>query len=86
MVVDAAETTKNVSKDVQSAIIKTKNPSHPLLDEYTFNKDDEKRIAELFKEMDINKDGRIDVKELSEGLKRLGIHHVPDQAEVSLIR
>lgn len=85
MVVDAAETTKNVSKDVQSAIIKTKNPSHPLLDGYTFNKDDEKRIAELFKEMDINKDGRIDVKELSEGLKRLGIHHVPDQAEVSLI-
>ena len=59
MVVNAAETTKNVSKDGQSDIIKTKNPSHPLLDGYTFNKDDEKRIAEVFKEMDITENAPV---------------------------
>eukprot|EP00118_Oscarella_pearsei_P005354 m.24552 g.24552 ORF g.24552 m.24552 type:complete len:471 (+) comp28641_c0_seq1:51-1463(+) len=33
---------------------------------------DETKFRELFENLDVNKDGRIDVKELQEGLKRLG--------------
>ena len=43
---------------------------------------DEKKIRSLFKELDVNNDGRVDVQELSDGLKRLGIPNIPGQAEV----
>ena len=43
---------------------------------------DEKKIHSLFKELDVNRDGRVDVQELSDGLKRLGIPNIPGQAEV----
>ncbi len=51
-------------------------------DRYDGYKFDEARIAKLFKDLDVNNDGRIDVKELSSGLKRLGVKHMPGQAEV----
>ena len=50
--------------------------------EYAGYKFDEDRIAKLFKELDANKDGKIDINELSEGLKRLGVKHIPGSAEV----
>ena len=50
--------------------------------EFEGYKFDEEGFSELFHKLDINKDGRIDVEELSEGLKRLGIAQVPGQAEV----
>lgn len=42
---------------------------------------DRVRFSNLFKELDSNEDGHIDVEDLQEGLHRLGIHHVPGQAE-----
>jgi solute carrier family 25 phosphate transporter 23/24/25/41 len=42
---------------------------------------DEERIRNLFKELDVNKDGHIDAEELNAGLKRLGVPNVPGQAE-----
>ena len=52
------------------------------IDHYEGYKFDEDRIAKLFNDLDVNQDGRIDVKELSNGLKRMGIKHIPGQAEV----
>ena len=43
---------------------------------------DEKKIRSLFKELDVNNDGIVDVQELNDGLKRLGIPNIPGQAEV----
>ena len=42
----------------------------------------EERFSQLFRELDINKDGRVDVKELQTGLKRLGVNWTRDQAQV----
>ncbi len=43
------------------------------------------RLEKLFHELDLNKDGRIDVHELTVGLKRLGYYHVTEeQIEVRL--
>ena len=53
-------------------------------DHYADYKFDEARIAKLFSELDANKDGKIDVTELSEGLKRLGVKHIPGSAEVCI--
>ena len=43
---------------------------------------DKKEVSELFRTLDVNGDGCIDVHELSKGLKKLGVLHVPDQAQV----
>ena len=45
---------------------------------------DKERMEALFKELDKNKDGKIDVDELAEGLKKLGGRYTPGQAEVTL--
>ena len=50
-----------------------------LFDGYKMDKE---RIAKLFKTLDVNGDGRIDVKELSEGLNKLGHHFAAGHAEV----
>ena len=55
------------------------------LDHYAGYKFDEDRIARLFNDLDANKDGKIDVKELSEGLKKLGVKHIPGSAEVCIV-
>ena len=52
-----------------------------LFEGYEF---DQEGFEELFRKLDINDNGRIGVDELSEGLKRLGIHHMPGQAQVCL--
>ena len=46
---------------------------------------DPEKVKELFQQFDVNKDGRVDVKELTEGLSRLGVPTIPGQAEVSVI-
>ena len=44
------------------------------------------RLERLFHELDTNKDGRIDIHELFQGLKRLGYAHISEeQVEVSAI-
>ncbi|XP_066927261.1 mitochondrial adenyl nucleotide antiporter SLC25A24-B-like [Clytia hemisphaerica] len=49
-----------------------------LFEGYEFDKEG---FEKLFHELDVNKDGRIGVDELSDGLKRLGIHQIPGQAQ-----
>ena len=43
---------------------------------------EKEKIEELFRQLDSNKDGRVDVKELTEGLSRLGVPTIPGQAQV----
>ncbi|XP_038063947.1 calcium-binding mitochondrial carrier protein SCaMC-2-like isoform X2 [Patiria miniata] len=43
--------------------------------------EDEAHYAKLFGQLDVNKDGRIDVEDLQEGLERLGVHTVPGHAQ-----
>ena len=50
---------------------------------HELNEEDEKRLAALFKQLDVNGDGRIDVQDLSESLRRMGVHQLPGHAEVS---
>lgn len=44
---------------------------------------DEGKIKDLFQDLDTNKDGRIDIEELSDGLQRLGISHLPKYNKVN---
>ena len=37
------------------------------------------RLEKLFHEIDTNKDGRIDARELFEGLKRMGYYHISEE-------
>mgnify|MGYP001795550743 CR=1 FL=1 len=65
-------------------MIKGKEPLFPgekMADDIDF-KPDRKRFEELFNELDKNKDGKIDVDELAQGLKKLSGRYTPGQAEV----
>ena len=53
-----------------------------LFEGYQFDKEG---FENLFHELDADNNGRIGVDELSNGLKRLGIDHLPDQAQVRLL-
>jgi len=43
---------------------------------------EEKRLSELFAKLDVNKDGKIDIHDLSEALQQLRVPQIPGQAEV----
>ena len=61
----------------------SENGSHLPHCLHELSEEDEKRLGSLFKELDVNGDGRIDVQDLSESLKRMGVHQLPGHAEVS---
>lgn len=44
----------------------------------------EERLEKLFKKLDVNDDGQIDIKDLTTGLRKLGLPHSPGSAEVSI--
>ena len=46
---------------------------------------DERRIEDLFRKLDVNKDGRIDIHDLSEALHRLEVPQLPGHAQVFLL-
>ncbi|CAN7993378.1 unnamed protein product [Ixodes hexagonus] len=41
----------------------------------------EERLEKLFKKLDVNEDGQIDIKDLTTGLRKLGLPHSPGSAE-----
>lgn len=47
--------------------------------------EDEKRFAQLFEQLDHNRDGKLDLKELKEGIKRLGLPSTSGTAQVGSI-
>lgn len=49
---------------------------------YESPSEEEERLGSLFNQLDANGDGRIDARDLSEGLKRLNLPQVPGGAEV----
>ena len=46
--------------------------------------EERKRISDLFNRLDVNKDGKIDIKDLTEALQQLRVPTVPGQAQVRL--
>ena len=50
-----------------------------------FSDEEERRLLVLFNQLDVNRDGRIDVNDLSKALQQLQIPHVPGHAQVTNI-
>ena len=46
------------------------------------SKEDEERFSSLFEQLDKNKDGKIDLQELREGIERLGLPSSSGTAQV----
>ena len=46
--------------------------------------EERKRLSDLFNQLDVNKDGKIDIRDLSEAWAKLHVPHRPGQAEVIL--
>ena len=46
------------------------------------SKHEEARIQELFDRLDLDKDGKIDIKDLSNAFHQLGVPQIPGQAQV----
>lgn len=47
---------------------------------------EEHRLQKLFHELDANKDGRIDIHELTEGLHKIGYSHITEEQILELMR
>lgn len=67
------------SSKVIENVFDQKDHKSQLFDGYEFDKEG---FENLFHKLDVNKNGRIGIEELSNGLKRLGIDHLPGQAQV----
>ena len=50
------------------------------------SKEEEERLSDLFNRLDVNKDGKIDMKDLTEAWYQLEVPTVPGQAQVGLHR
>ena len=48
------------------------------------SKEDEQRFAQLFEQLDRNRDGKLDLQELREGIERLGLPSSSGTAQVSM--
>ena len=44
--------------------------------------EEEERLTELFNQLDVNKDGRIDVNDLGKALDQMQVPQIPGQAQV----
>ena len=47
---------------------------------------DEAHIQELFNRLDLDKDGKIDIKDLTNAFHQLGVPQIPGQLEVRNVR
>jgi len=54
-----------------------------LVSAHVSQESDGRRIEELFRKLDVNRDGRVDIHDLSEALHRLEVPQLPRHAEVS---
>ncbi|XP_014665203.1 PREDICTED: calcium-binding mitochondrial carrier protein SCaMC-1-like [Priapulus caudatus] len=57
------------------------SPLHPHTGLHTMPPEEVERLSSLFEKLDVNKDGKIDVEDLSAGLHAMGIPTVAGQAE-----
>jgi hypothetical protein len=60
---------------------RTRRP--PAHYKYRLPSEEEERLESLFRQLDVSKDGRVDVKDLSQSLKNMGIPHRAADAIVS---
>lgn len=63
-------------------MLQNNNKIHGSHHFYELPGENEERIEKLFRQLDVNGDGRIDFQDLTEGLKRLNIPFNPEDAEV----
>ena len=54
------------------------------LAKHNLSLEDEQRIGDLFNRLDVNKDGKLDIRDLSKALHELRVPQVPGQAQVNL--
>lgn len=50
---------------------------------HNLSPEEEQRLSGLFNRLDVNKDGRIDIHDLSEALNSMQVPQVPGQAQVN---
>ena len=60
-----------------------KMPGRKALTKHNLSPEEEKRLGQLFDQLDINRDGKIDIRDLSGALHQLRVPQVPGQAQVS---
>lgn len=51
-------------------------------EEFIISKEEEEKLKELFNKLDVNKDGRIDINDLTQALSTLQVPQTPGHAKV----